>query len=79
MGRPKSGAMNQRGSCRGIERDASSLAALGVDRTQMNKVGGKIDPEWAELRLTTAELAQLERWGERVLDAVTLDAVLADA
>ena len=35
-------------------------------------------PEWAERRLTDAEPAQLERWGERVLEAVTLEAVLAD-
>ena len=35
-------------------------------------------PEWAERRLTDAEPAQLERWGERVLEAATLEAVLAD-
>ncbi|RUQ32303.1 MAG: DUF4351 domain-containing protein [Candidatus Competibacteraceae bacterium] len=29
-------------------------------------------PEWAERRLTDAEPAQLERWGERVLEAATL-------
>ena len=35
-------------------------------------------PDWAERRLTDAEPAQLERWGERVLEAATLEAVLAD-
>ncbi len=35
-------------------------------------------PGWAEAKLTDAEPAQLERWGERVLDAPTLEAVLAD-
>ena len=33
---------------------------------------------WAERRLTDAEPAQLEAWGERVLEAATLEVVLAD-
>jgi hypothetical protein len=32
-------------------------------------------PEWAEERLTQADLAQLEAWADRVLDADTLEAV----
>jgi hypothetical protein len=32
-------------------------------------------PEWAEERLTHAELPQLETWADRVLDAKTLEEV----
>ena len=35
-------------------------------------------PAWAEARLTGAEPAQLEVWGERVLEAATLEAVFAE-
>ena len=34
-------------------------------------------PTWAEAKLTGAGPAQLEAWGERVLDAATLEAVFA--
>ena len=32
-------------------------------------------PEWAERRLTDAEPARLEAWGERVLEAQSLEAI----
>jgi hypothetical protein len=32
-------------------------------------------PEWVEARLTQASMSELETWGERLLDAATLDAV----
>jgi hypothetical protein len=35
-------------------------------------------PAWAEARLTGAEPAQLEVWGERVLEAATLEAVFVE-
>jgi predicted transposase/invertase (TIGR01784 family) len=35
-------------------------------------------PGWAEAKLTGAEPAQLEVWGERVLEAATLEAVFAE-
>jgi hypothetical protein len=34
-------------------------------------------PVWAEAKLTVAAPAQLEAWGERVLDAATLEEVFA--
>ena len=46
-------------------------------RRQLTRRFGPL-PEWAERRLMDAEPAQLERWGERVLEAATLEAVLAD-
>ena len=46
-------------------------------RRQLNRRFGPL-PEWAARRLTDAGPAQLERWGERVLEAATLEAVLAD-
>jgi predicted transposase/invertase (TIGR01784 family) len=35
-------------------------------------------PAWVEVKLTGAEPAQLEAWGERVLEAATLEAVFAE-
>ena len=35
-------------------------------------------PGWVDAKLAAAESEQLERWGERVLEAATLEAVLAD-
>ena len=35
-------------------------------------------PAWVEAKLVGAEPAQLEAWGERVLEAATLAAVLAE-
>lgn len=35
-------------------------------------------PVWVEAKLAAAELAQLEAWGERVLEAATLEAVFAE-
>lgn len=35
-------------------------------------------PAWAEAKLAGAEPAQLEAWGERVLEAATLEAVFAE-
>ncbi|MEI2782166.1 MAG: DUF2887 domain-containing protein [Candidatus Competibacter sp.] len=35
-------------------------------------------PAWAEAKLVGAEPAQLETWGERVLEAATLEAVFAE-
>ena len=35
-------------------------------------------PGWVDAKLAAAESAQLEQWGERVLEAATLEAVLAD-
>ena len=35
-------------------------------------------PGWVDAKLAAAESAQLEAWGERVLEAATLEAVLAD-
>ena len=35
-------------------------------------------PEWAERRLKAAEPAQLEAWGERVLEVKTLEEVFVD-
>ena len=32
-------------------------------------------PGWAEAKLAEAEPARLEAWGERVLDAVTLEEI----
>lgn len=32
-------------------------------------------PEWAEQRLIDADIAQLEQWTDRILDATTLDEV----
>ncbi len=43
-------------------------------RRQLTRRFGPL-PDWAEERLTQAELAQLEAWADRVLDADTLDAV----
>ena len=34
-------------------------------------------PWWAEAKLAEAEPAQLEAWGERVLDAATLEEIFA--
>lgn len=35
-------------------------------------------PAWVEAKLVGAEPAQLEAWGERVLEAATLEAVFAE-
>ena len=35
-------------------------------------------PEWVEARLAAAEPAQLEIWGERVLEARSLEAVFTE-
>jgi len=35
-------------------------------------------PAWAKTKLAGAEPARLEVWGERVLEAVTLEAVFAE-
>ena len=35
-------------------------------------------PGWAEAKLAAAEPARLEAWGERVLEAKTLEAVFAE-
>ena len=43
-------------------------------RRQLTRRFGPL-PEWAEARLTEAELTQLEAWADRVLDADTLEAV----
>lgn len=34
-------------------------------------------PEWAEAKLAEAEPARLETWGERVLDAATLEEIFS--
>lgn len=36
-------------------------------------------PAWAEAKLVGAEPARLEVWGERVLEAATLEAVFGEA
>jgi hypothetical protein len=35
-------------------------------------------PDWVEARLAAAEPAQLEIWGERVLEARSLEAVFTE-
>ncbi|MEO5339798.1 MAG: DUF4351 domain-containing protein [Magnetococcus sp. MYC-9] len=35
-------------------------------------------PPWATDRITTVDLATLEAWSLRILDAATLESVLAD-
>lgn len=35
-------------------------------------------PEWVEAKLAAADSAQLEAWGERVLEAATLDEIFVD-
>ena len=59
----------QRGEQRGRRQEAASLL-----RRQLTRRFGQL-PDWAEQRLQTAPLAELESWAERVLDAPTLDAV----
>ncbi len=34
-------------------------------------------PVWVEAKLAAAELAQLEAWGERVLEAATLEEIFS--
>jgi predicted transposase YdaD len=45
-----------------------------VLRRQLTRRFGPL-PEWAEERLTHADLTQLETWADRGLDADTLDAI----
>ncbi len=59
----------QRGEQRGRQQEAASLL-----RRQLTRRFGPL-PDWAEQRLQTAPLAELESWAERVLDATTLEAV----
>lgn len=45
-------------------------------RRQLTRRFGPL-PEWANLRLQTADSAQLEAWVDQVLDAKTLESVFA--
>jgi hypothetical protein len=56
----------------GVQKGQAAL--LRILRHQLTRRFGPL-PEWAEGRLTHAELAQLEAWAERVLDATSLEAV----
>lgn len=60
-----------RGEVRGEARGEARLL-----RKQLIRRFGAL-PGWAELRLIDAEPAQLEAWGERVLEAPSLDEVFA--
>ena len=59
----------QRGEQRGRQQEAASLLLR-----QLTRRFGPL-PDWAEQRLQSAPLSELESWAERVLDAPTLDAV----
>ena len=45
-------------------------------RHQLQRRFGEL-PEWAEARLGSATLEDLESWGERILDAVLLEDIFA--
>ena len=59
------------GEARGEARGEAKLL-----RKQLIRRFGAV-PEWAEVRLAVAAPAQLEAWGERVLDATTLEEIFA--
>ncbi|HWN67243.1 MAG TPA: hypothetical protein VNM90_06360 [Haliangium sp.] len=54
--------------------------AEGFKQALTRQLGRKFGelPDWARQRLQTASKADIERWGERVLVAGTLDDVFAD-
>ena len=58
-----------------IEGEARGEARLL--RKQLSRRFGKL-PEWAEAKLAAADSAQLEMWGERVLEARSLETVFAE-
>lgn len=60
------------GETRGEARGEAKLL-----RKQLTRRFGPL-PAWAEAKLAEAEPARLEAWGERVLDAATLEEIFAD-
>ena len=57
-----------------VEGEARGEARL-LRKLLMRRFGSL--PDWVELRLTETEPAQLETWGERVLEAQSLEDVFA--
>lgn len=60
----------------GLQQGLQQGESLLLQRLLIRRFGAL--PGWAEAKLAGAERAQLEQWGERVLDAATLEAVFAD-
>ncbi len=54
--------------------EGESEGELKLLRKQLIRRFGTL-PEWAEAKLAAADSAQLETWGERVLEAATLDEI----
>ena len=67
----------QEGLEKGLQQGLQQGEALLLRRLLIRRFGPL--PEWAETRLAEATPAHLERWGERVLVAATLEAVFIDA
>ncbi len=54
--------------------EGESEGELKLLRKQLIRRFGTL-PEWADAKLAAADSAQLETWGERVLEAATLDEI----
>ena len=70
----------QKGIDQGIEQGIPKGVQLGQSallRRQVERRFGPL-PEWAAKRLEGADRKLLEQWGDRILDAATLDEVFAD-
>ena len=66
----------QQGIEKGIEKGIPAGEVLLLRRLLIRRFGPI--PGWVETKLAGAEPAQLEVWGERVLDAPLLEAVFGE-
>ncbi|MFO1424017.1 MAG: DUF4351 domain-containing protein [Candidatus Competibacteraceae bacterium] len=69
----------EKGIPMGIEKGIIKGVSVGealMLRRQLTRRFGPV-PGWVEAKLAEAEPAQLEMWGERVLDAPSLEGVFA--
>jgi predicted transposase YdaD len=66
----------EKGRLEGIERGMAVQARKQLRRLLTRRFGPL--PEWVEERLDAAEIAQLEEWADRILDAETLKGVFED-
>ncbi len=69
----------QEGLQSGLQKGRQEGLQEGIQRIlrhQLQRRFGEL-PEWAEVRLGSATLEDLESWGERILDAIILEDVFA--
>ncbi len=64
----------KRGRQEGLQEGRAGIQR--ILRHQLQRRFGEL-PEWAEARLGSATLEDLESWGERILDAVLLEDIFA--